>query len=151
MGVRSRRFTVLAVVLVALNLVLWLAPEGLALRNSLIDQLFGARLIRAEIVVQDTTGSSTLDYRIDRGVVVAVTPGGITLREADGTMQPIPIATTTRLQGAGSRLGLAVLARRGAQVLVTRLANGPATSIEVEALTSAGGQAGTRGKRNSLP
>jgi len=131
MAMRSRRFTILAVVLVALNLVLWLAPQGLALRDSVINSLFGPRMIRADILVQDPTSTTPLDYRIDRGVIVAATPGGITLREADGTMQPIPVATNTVLQGAG-RLGLTNLIRRDAQVLVVRLANGPATSIQVE-------------------
>lgn len=132
MSMRRRRFTVLAVGLVALNVFFWLAPAGLALRQSVINQLFGRRLIRAEVVVSDPARTTPLDYRVDRGVIASVTPGGITLREADGTMQPIPIATGVRIQGAGSRLGLTVLARRGVQVLVIRLANGPATSIEVE-------------------
>lgn len=132
MAMRSRRFTILAVALVALNLVLWLAPQGLALRSSLINTLFGPRLIRADILVQDPTSTTPIDYRIDRGVIVAATPAGITLKEADGTMQPIPLAATTVVQGAGSRLGIASLVRRGSQVLVIRIANGPATSIQVE-------------------
>lgn len=131
MAMRSRRFTILAVALVALNLVLWLAPQGLALRTSLINTLFGPRMIRADILVQDPTSTTPIDYRIDRGVIVAATTTGITLKEADGTMQPIPIATTTVLQGAG-RLGLANLIRRGVQVLVIRIANGPAASIQIE-------------------
>ena len=38
---RSRRFVVLVVVLLGVNLTLWLAPPGLALRRALVLQLFG--------------------------------------------------------------------------------------------------------------
>ncbi|HET7568425.1 MAG TPA: hypothetical protein VFJ91_10565 [Gaiellaceae bacterium] len=138
----SRRFVVLAAVLVVLNVVLWLAPAGLALRKAVIDQLFGPRMVRAEVVVATGTGASTTDYRLDRGVVTSATTTGvapaISLREADGTVQTIPIAATTRVLGAG-RLALPALARRGLQVLVVREANGPAISIQVE-----GGRRGFR-------
>ena len=134
MSMRSRRFTALAVVLVALNVFLWLVPQGLALRAALVNQLFGPRLIRAEVVVQNPAGATPLDYRIDRGTIASATGSAITLLEADGTTQPIPVSTDTRILGPGSRRGLAVLARRSARVLVIRQANGPAISIEVEAL-----------------
>lgn len=142
MSMPSRRFVVLAVVLVALNLVLWLASPGLALRKAVIDQLFGPRMVRAEVVVATGTGPATIDYRLDRGIVTAVTTAGlapsISLREADGTVQTIPLAATTRMLGGGR---LAALARRSMQVLVIREANGPAISIQVE-----GGGLGTRGR-----
>lgn len=135
MSMPSRRFAVLAAVLVALNLVLWLAPPGLALRKAVIDQLFGPRMVRAEVVVATGTGSATTDYRLDRGIVTSVVTTGLTpgisLREADGTVQTIPLAATTRVLGAG-RLGLQALARRSMQVLVVREANGPAISIQAE-------------------
>ena len=129
-----RRFTILAAVLVALNVFLWVVPAGMALRQSLVNQLFGPAMIRAEVVVQSGQGS-TADYRIDRGVVTAATAAQITLREADGTVQSIPLAPTTRFSGLG-RLGLASLLRRPTRVLVVRLANGPAISIDVEGSAS---------------
>ena len=129
MGV-TKRFTLLAAVLVALNVFLWIVPAGLALRQSVINQLFGPALIRAEVV--DQTGQNgTQDYRIDRGIVTAASTLQITLREQDGTVQTIPLASTTRISGL-PRQGLSGLLRRPTQVLVIRPANGAATSIDVE-------------------
>ena len=39
----SRRFVLLAGVLVTLNLALWFAAPGLALRKAIVNQLFGPR------------------------------------------------------------------------------------------------------------
>ncbi|MBX5474104.1 MAG: hypothetical protein IRZ20_03725 [Thermoleophilia bacterium] len=129
MTTMSRRgFTILGATLVALNLVLWLAPPGLALREGLINQLFGPRLIRAEVVVQGSTG--TQDYLVDRGVVVGVTPGAVTLREQDGRVQSIPVATTTRV--TPGRFGSVAQLRHNLRVLVFRQANAPAELIQVE-------------------
>jgi hypothetical protein len=130
MGMRSRRFMFLAVGLVALNLVLWLVPQGLALRQALIAELFGPRMIRAEVVDQGQNGAP-LDYLIDRGVITAVTPAGIVLKEADGRIQAIPLGTTTQVAGA-RRFRTASALRAGLQVLVFRQANGPAEAIQVE-------------------
>ena len=129
MGV-SKRFTILAATLVALNVFLWIVPSGMALRQSIVNQLFGPAMIRAEVVVQSGQ-SGTQDYRIDRGIVTAVTPALITLREQDGTVQAIPLATTTRISGVG-RQGVQGLLRRPTQVLVIRPANGAAISVDVE-------------------
>jgi hypothetical protein len=131
MSMRSRRFTILAAVLVTLNLALWLVPQGQALRGAVIAQLFGPRLIRAEVVVQGTTTGTTDDYLIDRGVIVAITPGGITLKEADGRLQPISVATGTRVTGLRRAVDVAAL-RTNLRVLVFRQANGPAETIQVE-------------------
>jgi hypothetical protein len=125
----TRRFTVLAAVLVALNLALWIVPAGMALRQSVINQLFGPALIRAEVV--DQTGQGTQDYRIDRGLVTAASSTQITLKEQDGTVQTIPLASSTRITGL-PRQGLSGLTRRSTQVLVIRPANGAAISIDVE-------------------
>jgi len=133
-----KRFTILAVALVALNVFLWIVPAGMALRQSIVNQLFGPSMIRAEVVVQSGS-NGTQDYRIDRGVVTAVTPGQITLREQDGTIQSIPLASTTRMSGLG-RLGLQSLLRRPTQVLVVRPANGAAISLDVEGQSFGGGQ-----------
>ena len=143
MSMRSRRFLILAVGLVALNLVLWLAPPGLALQKALVNQLFGPRMIRAEVVVQGAAGVAQ-DYRIDRGVVTAVTPTTLSLTEADGTQQQIPLAPTTQLIGVGRRLGIAAV-RRGFLVLVVHEANSPAVSIQIES------RAGVQGIRKSVP
>jgi hypothetical protein len=120
----------LAVALVALNTFFWVAQGGFALPASLIDQFFGGRMIRAEVLVQTPTGVA--DYRIDRGVIVTVTPGSIVLREKNGDMVPIQLAPAATVTGPGGRGGQAAALRRGMRVIVFRLANAPADSIQVE-------------------
>ncbi|HZT54269.1 MAG TPA: hypothetical protein VE995_07790 [Gaiellaceae bacterium] len=143
---RSRRFLLLAGVLVALNLVLWLAPQGLALRRSIIQQLFGPKLVRAEVLLRD--GS---DWRIDRGVIVSVSPSQLTVREADGRVQPISLAASTRIVGFGRVFSPSALGR-GWRVLVTWPANGPAELVQVEARGGHGaGGHGARHTARALP
>ena len=120
----------LTVTLVALNTFFWLAQGGFALPRAVIDQYFGSRLIRAEVLVQAPTGVE--DYRIDRGVIRAVTPGTITLKEKNGDMVPIQLATDAAVTGAaGHARGTGVL-RVGLRVTVVRLANAPAQTVQVE-------------------
>src|SRR4051812_11675494 len=99
MKVNRRRFMFLAVALVALNTSFWLASNGFALSKAVINDLFGPRLIRAEVLVQTPTGP--VDYRIDRGVVVASAVDSITLRELNGELVTIPVAPDARVQGGG--------------------------------------------------
>ncbi|HVS86013.1 MAG TPA: hypothetical protein VHD91_10305 [Gaiellaceae bacterium] len=126
-----KRFTILAAALLALNVVLWLAPVATALRQSFADQILGPSLIRAEVVAQAGAGTGTKEYRIDRGVVTAATARRVTIREQDGTVQMVRIAAGTQLEGV-ARARLGSLARRGAQVLVVRAARGAALSLDVE-------------------
>lgn len=125
-----RRFGILAGVLVALNLVLWLAPQGLAVRQAIVNQLFGSRMIRAEVVVRGI-GGAPLDYRIDRGVITSVTPTTLTLREQDGTTASVTLAAGTRVTGR-LRIRSVGQLRRNLRVLVLRQANGPAELVQVE-------------------
>jgi hypothetical protein len=129
---RSKRFTILAAGLVALNLGLWLAPPGLAVREAVINQLFGQRLIRAEVVARGA-GNTTVDYLLDRGVLTAVAPDSLTLREQDGKVQVVPVDGSTQVSGPRRFTSLASL-RRNLRVLVVRPANGAASLVEVEGL-----------------
>jgi len=133
---RSKRFGLLASVLVALNLALWIVPQGLALRRAVVQQLFGSKLIRADVL--DRSGGSTVDWRIDRGVVVGATSTQITVREFDGRVQPIPVSTSTHVTGFG-RVFAPAAVKRGWRVLITWPANGAATSVVVEARGKARG------------
>jgi hypothetical protein len=132
MSMSRRRFALLAAFLVVLNLVLWLAPAGLAVRSALLNSLFGPHMIRAEVVVQGTAGT-TQDYRVDRGVITSpatANTSSITIRELDGTTTTIPIDATTRVTGP---LKLATLPlRKSLRVLVIRQANLPAQVVQVE-------------------
>jgi hypothetical protein len=125
-----RRFALLAVVLVTLNVFFWVAQGGFALPQALIDRFFGPRMVRAEVVVQSAPGI-VRDYRIDRGKIAAVAPGSITLRERDGTLVTIQVATNARIVGLGQPADASQL-RPTLRVLVFRQANAPANLIQVE-------------------
>ena len=130
MTMNRKRFMLLAVALVAVNSFFWLAQGGFALPRAFIDQYFGPRMIRAEVVVQTPAGSD--DYLIDRGVIRAVTPGTIMLKEKDGRMVTVDIAPSATVTGAGGRTRGTGVLRVGVRVLILRLANAPAESIQVE-------------------
>ena len=60
----TKRFVFLAGVLVTLNVALFFAAPGLALRKALVNQLFGPKMIRAEVIDKKPaagarTGTST--------------------------------------------------------------------------------------------
>ena len=135
MRMRNRRFAFLAAGLAALNLALWLAPQGVALRQAIVNQLFGPRMIRAEVVLA-SGGGGTQDFLIDRGVIVSVAVDSLGLREQDGTTQTIPLAATTQVSGP-KRFNTAAKLRRGLRVLVIRQANAAASSVQVESVAGA--------------
>jgi hypothetical protein len=128
-SVRGRRFIVLAVVLVALNASFWLAQGGFALPQSLIQDLFGSRMVRAEVVWIAPDGT-TRDTRLDRGRIRSVTSDSITLRELDGSVDAIPLAPNVTVL-VGAQAGSLGDLRRGLRVVVTRPANGPADTVRV--------------------
>lgn len=128
MNVKRRRFVFLAVALVALNTFFWLAQGGFAISRAMINNLFGPRLIRAEVLVQTPTGPA--DYRIDRGVIVATAPGSITLRELNGERVTIEVASDAQVQG-GRVFNVSQLRTR-MRVTVLRDANGPVSLVQVE-------------------
>jgi hypothetical protein len=138
----SRRFVLLGAVLVTLNVALWFAAPGLAIRRAIINQLFGSKMVRAEVI--ERNGS---DWRLDRGVITQVNNTQLTLREADGRVQQIQLSSSTKVIRRGQLLSLDRLAPRW-RVLVTWPANGTAQSVDVEKVPhgrgngSAGGQAG---------
>ena len=123
----GRRFILLAAVLVALNVTLWFAAPGLALRRAVVKELFGPSMMRAEVIQKDGT-----DWRLDRGVITSVNGAQLVLREADGKVQSIPISTTTRVIRLGHRLPLSALARRWHVLVTWQSPLGPAQSVDVE-------------------
>ena len=123
----TRRFVLLVGDLVTLNVVLWFATPGLAIRRALVNQLFGPKMIRAEVF--DKPG---VDTHLDRGVITQVSSTQVTLREADGKIQQIPLAAgTTKVIRFRRRLPLSALTPRW-HVLVTWPAAGAAESVDVE-------------------
>jgi hypothetical protein len=126
----SRRFVLLAGVLVTLNLALWFASPGLALRKALVTQLFGPKMIRAEVI--DWAGpGTTADMRLDRGVITQVSSTQLTLRERDTKVQSIPLSSATDVIRFGHHLPPSVLAKSW-HVVVTWPANGAAQTVDVE-------------------
>jgi hypothetical protein len=128
---RNRRFVLLAVVLGALAL----AAPAFGLRTAIVNQLFGQKLIRADVLERNG------DWRIDRGVITQVNSSQLTLREADGRVQAIPLSSFTRVAFYGHRLPVSSLSTRW-HVLVTWPATGPAQSVDVQRVPGRGTPAG---------
>jgi hypothetical protein len=122
----TRRFVLLTAVLVTLNVALFFAAPGLAIRQAIVKALFGPRMVRAEVI--EKNGS---DWRLDRGVIKSVDDTQVTLKEFDGRIQQIPLSSSTTVIRFGHQLPLSVLAPRW-HVLVTWPATGPAQSVDVE-------------------
>jgi hypothetical protein len=127
MSMTRRRFMLLAVTLVALNTFFWVAATGSALPKSIINSFFGSKMIRAEVIVQ--APGTPQDWRIDRGVITAVTGSTLTLREADGTSVSVDVSPAARFQG-GSRSKL----RPRVRVVLYHQANAPADLVQVEGI-----------------
>jgi len=129
MTVTRRRFLYLATALVAVNSFFWLAQSGFALPMAIINQFFGGNMIRAEAVV--ATPGGTQDWRIDRGVITAISGTTVTLRERDATLVSIQIDPNARVQGPARIFSVALLRRR-LRVVLFRQADQPATLVQVE-------------------
>ena len=131
----TRRFVLLAAILVTLNVVLVFAGPGLALRNAIVSQLFGPKMVR--LTVLERNGQ---EWNIDRGTITQVanctaTTGTfceqITLREFDGRIQQIPLSSATEVNRFGKAIPATALKTHW-HVLVTWQANGSAESVDVE-------------------
>ncbi len=132
MRVTRRRFAVLAVVLVSVNVFFWLAGSGFALPSAsgIIQTLLGGRMIRAEVVWQAPDGTIR-DTQLYRGVITAVAPGSITLRERDRPADVIPVAPDATVR-IGAQVETTSQLKRGMRVVIARGANEPADTIQVE-------------------
>jgi hypothetical protein len=127
MTMKRRRFLFLAATLVALNASFWLASGGLALPKAIVNQFFGNRLVRAEVILQAPGGAQ--DWRIDRGLITAISAGNVTLSEADGSTQTIPVDPAAHIQGARKL-------RPRQRVVLYHQANQPAELVQVEGVGS---------------
>ena len=128
---RRRRLLLLGTLL-TLGVALWLAPAGLALRNAVVKQVFNGKLVRLEVIEKKPVGGST-DWRIDHGVITAVNSTQLTVREADGRIQPIPLSSSTRVI-RGGRISSQHRLRPHLYVLVTWRADGAAQNVVVDPL-----------------
>ncbi len=115
-AMRQRRFTLLAALLVALNIGLWVVPQGLALQRVVVATLFGKNLMRA-----DVTELSGAEWRIARGVVTSnnTTLQVLTIQEADSKTDAITTSSSTKVNtGGGKTIALSKI-KPGWHVLVT--------------------------------
>jgi hypothetical protein len=126
---RNRRFLLLAATLVALNVSLWIVPQGLALQRVVVASLFGKTMIRA-----DVTENGGAEWRIARGTVISKAPGVITLSEADSKVEDVPVSSATRIiVPAGSKPVKLSGIKPGWRILATwPYPSGTADSIVVE-------------------
>jgi hypothetical protein len=131
---RNRRRFLYVAVLVTVCVALWLAPTGLALRNAVVKQVFSGKLVRLEVIEKKPVGGST-DWRIDHGVITALTSTQLTLREADGRIQLIPLSSSTRVIRRG-RLSSQDRLRLHLKALVTWRADGAAQNVVVDPVPS---------------
>ena len=129
MTVTRRRFLYLATALVAVNSFFWLAQSGFALPQSIINQFFGGNMIRSEVLI--STPAGTQDWRIDRGVITAISGTAVTLREKDSNFVSLQIDPNARVQGSARFASVAQLRRR-LRVVIYRQADQPASLVQVE-------------------
>jgi hypothetical protein len=95
----TRRFVLLAGVLVTLNVVLFFAGPGLALRSAVVSELFGPKMVR--LTVLERNGQ---EWNVDRGTITQISSTQVTLRESDGRVQQIPLDSTTDVLRFGRQI-----------------------------------------------
>jgi hypothetical protein len=93
--------------------------------TSLSATLFGPRLVRAEIALQDT---ALHDYRLDHGRIKQVGASTLTLREPDGTDQTIDVSLTARVKINGQN-GTFFQLRRGMMAVTMHDGDKPADQV----------------------
>jgi hypothetical protein len=129
MTMSRRRFLYLATAIIAVNSFFWLAQSGFALPQSIINQFFGGSMIRSEVYISTPSGNQ--DWRIDRGVITAISGTAVTLREKDATVVSLQVDPNARVQGSARVTSVAQLRRR-LRVVIYRQADQPATLVQVE-------------------
>src|SRR6187551_342112 len=106
------------------------AAEQLDPQGQLARYLFGPRLVRAEVIVNDR--GTIRDLRIDRGRIMRLRPGFLVLRERDGRRVPVPLAATVRVQVGSVDTPLSAL-RIGMVATAVRDGDKPADQVIVAA------------------
>jgi hypothetical protein len=121
---RRRRLRHLAVLALCAGL---LVEPARAVPRSLADDVFGPKMVRAEVIVQE--GGAVRDLRVDRGRITAARPGGLRLVERDGTVVDVAVDASTRVTVNGRPAGLAELRRGSGNVTTVREGEGPALHV----------------------
>ncbi len=133
----SRRFLLLAAVLVTVNVSLWLASGALGLTLVSPASLVGKNMVRMDVT--DITGcpANCAEWRLARGVVVGKASGQLTVQEADSKTETISVSSSTKVTvPAGTKPVKLSGIKVGWHVLATWPISGgvagPADSIAIE-------------------
>ena len=110
------------------------ARATLRIRKAIVAQVFGTKMVRAQVL--EKRGAQ---LNLDRGVVTQVDSTQLTLREADGRVQTIPLDTSTQAFRLGHSFPLSAVAPTW-RVLVTWPATGTALSVDVEKIVKGRGK-----------
>jgi hypothetical protein len=116
--------------LVALGICVGLliaVASAFAFNRAVLTELFGPGMIRAQVVVY-ANGQDT-EIWFARGRIVAMGAGGLTLREKDGQVDRIDVASGARITLNGAFVPMSSL-RRGMQVQAFRPGDAPAYRID---------------------
>jgi hypothetical protein len=89
-------------------------------------------MIRSEVLISTPTG--TQDWRIDRGVITAISGTSVTLREKDANFVSLQLDPNARVQGP-VRFATVAQLRRRLRVVIYRQADQPATLVQVEGVS----------------
>jgi hypothetical protein len=122
---RSKALWAVAALLLV-NAVLLAAQPGFALPGSLGSYFFGPALVRADVLVKDA-GAVHL-YRVDRGIIRSKAGGSLVLRERDGSLVTIPVASFATITIGGQPAAYSAL-RRTMTATVIREGDNPATEV----------------------
>lgn len=114
--------------LLALNGVLLLIQPGLALPTSLGNYFFGAKLVRADVVVNQ---NGIRQFRLDQGRILRIQGSSLLLREADGTVVTVPVAADADVVLRSGRHATVAALRRNQLVITIREGGAAASEVRV--------------------
>jgi hypothetical protein len=125
---KRRRWLIVLTAVLALSVSVWLAVPALSLPRPLGSYYLGPKMIRAEIALN--SNGVLHDFRIDVGRIrsASLATQTISLKERDGTMQPIQVSPTARIKVNGGSSTFAAL-RPGMYALTIRDGNGAADQV----------------------
>ena len=139
-AMRSRRFLLLATILVTVNAALWLASGALGVPQSVLSTLFGRSMVRATVLE-----NSGAQWNLDRGTVVSATPVLLTIHEVNvgdgGRVQPIQVSSATVVNGGttGKSVPVGKLGTGWRVVVLWPATSGPAKTVWIEKRGKGGG------------
>jgi hypothetical protein len=126
---KRRVVGLLAALVLALEVALWVSQPGGALPLGLANRFLGPNMLRAEIVVK--VGGSYHDYLLDNGRIRNLNAGTslVTLVEKDGKVVSVPVAPSARITLNGTVVPFSSL-RRGLRAMTIRDGNAPADTVQ---------------------